>query len=305
MWRRFLSLAGCLTASAAVSQEQLIATWNIGGAERSANAIARSLDEFEDQVGALDLLVLQEIVSEEQVEAAAEAVGMPYWAVSDFSPPVGITENPYASLEVAVLSRLPLVRAAEWDTTGRAAPGDGYPPRTSSSDLASEELEIPLAAGPVPSRGFLRVDTSGGLAIYAVHWKSSLGESCNAADIQFAEEREVQAAGIVHDAEAALGRGATVIVAGDFNIQAPGRSPRVGTDPGADCRPRGTCEGICGGEGRDGYDDSIAMLLAMDEARLLSRDMPETFIGRFFPGGAIDHILVAGAGAKEFGTART
>ena len=138
-----------------------------------------------------------------------------------------------------------------------------------------------------------------------MHWKSSLGESCNTAGIGFAEEREAQAAGILRGAEAVLGGGATVIVAGDFNIQAPGRSPRVGLDPGEDCRPRGRCESACGGAGRDGYDDSIAMLLTMDRARLLSSDLPETFIGRCFPGGAIDYILVAGADTQTFGAART
>ena len=95
-------------------------------------------------------IVLQEIVSEEQVQAAAEALGLPHWAVSDFSPPTRITKNPYASLEVAVLSRTPLARAAEWDTTGRAAPGDGYPPRTSSSRVTTEELEIPLPMDALP-----------------------------------------------------------------------------------------------------------------------------------------------------------
>ena len=65
-----------------MSQEQLIATWNIAAAERSANEIAESLTALEDRVGALDLLVLQEIVSEEQVEAAAEALGLPSFRAS-------------------------------------------------------------------------------------------------------------------------------------------------------------------------------------------------------------------------------
>ena len=52
-------------------------------------------------------------------------------------------------------------------------------------------------------------------------------------------------------------------------------TPRAGIDPEEDCRPRGTCEGVCRGDGGDGYDDSIAMLLAMDEARLLSSELPK------------------------------
>ena len=90
--------------------------------------------------------------------------------------------------------------------------------------------------------------------------------------------------------------GRSLIVAGDFNIQAPGRVLRVGTDPGEDCAPTsGTCDGLCGPGGRDGYDDSIALLLGIDDsARLLSGELGSTYVARHFPGGAIDHLLVAG-----------
>ena len=43
----------------------------------------------------------------------------------------------------------------------------------------------------------------------------------------------------------------------------------------------------------------------MDGARLLSRELRETFIGRFFPGGAIHHILLAGENNEVFSTATT
>ena len=53
---------------------------------------------------------------------------------------------------------------------------------------------------------------------------------------------------------------------------------------------------MCGPQGRDGYDDSIAVLLALeDSARLLSGALAETYVARHYPGGAIDHLLVAGA----------
>ncbi|MBK5969531.1 MULTISPECIES: endonuclease/exonuclease/phosphatase family protein [Thiorhodovibrio] len=118
-----------------------------------------------------------------------------------------------------------------------------------------------------------------------------------------ARQREIQAVGLAEDSAAAIADGRTVIVAGDFNIQAPGRSLRVGTDPGEDCAPSdGRCEGICGTGGLDGYDDSIALLLGMDpSARLLSAELDSTYVLRHFPGGAIDHVLVAGPG--EFSAA--
>ena len=115
--------------------------------------------------------------------------------------------------------------------------------------IATEELVIPLPTDAVPSRGFLRVDTSGDLFIYAVHWKSPPG--AGQPTWGSPKGREAQAAGIIRDAEAFLGRGATVIVAGGFNIQAPGQSSRVGLDPGEDCRPRGSRQGTCGGAKSD------------------------------------------------------
>ena len=293
-------------AGSTAAAQEVIATWNIGGAQRGAAEIGDSVAALVEEVGALDLLVLQEVISEDQVEAAAEALGVEHWAISDFSPPVSITNNPFGSLEVAVISRTPIARAAEWDTTGRGLAGDDFPPRTSSDLVAAEELPINLPVDDtIPARGFLRVDLASGPSIYAVHWKSSRGESCNAADIEFARQREVQAAGILFDAAQILERDGTVIVAGDFNIQAPGRALRVGVDPSEDCVPTGTCEGVCAVGVADGYDDSIAALLTLEGARLLSADLPETFIGQMFPGGAIDRILVAGAGAGAFETATT
>ena len=114
-------------------------------------------------------------------------------------------------------------------------------------------------------------------------------------------------AGLAADAVGVLAAGRSLVVAGDFNSQAPGRVLRVGTDPGEDCAPTaGTCEGLCGAGGLDGYDDSIAILLGLDDsARLLSGDLDSTYVLRHFPGGAIDHVLVAGPAAAGFSEAST
>ncbi len=119
-------------------------------------------------------------------------------------------------------------------------------------------------------------------------------------------QREDQAIGLVQDASRMLDIGGSVIVGGDFNIQAPGRVPRVGSDPAVDCEPQGSCNGVCGPDAADGYDDSISILLGgLDGARLLSQDLPETFVAAFFPGSAIDHLLVAGPAAAGFSEATT
>lgn len=157
-----------------------------------------------------------------------------------------------------------------------------------------------------PSRGFLRADLEGGWSVYSVHWKSSRGDACNADDMDNAAQRENQATGLRMDAARVLDADRTLVVGGDYNIQAPGRVLRVGTDQEEDCDPQGLCEGVCGAGNADGYDDSVHLLLSLDAgARLLSRSLPEPYVAESFPGGAIDHILVAGPRASAFQTAGT
>jgi endonuclease/exonuclease/phosphatase family metal-dependent hydrolase len=285
-----------------------VMTWNIEGGEQPPRVIAERVTAALAETGPVEVLVLQEVIDEAQVAAAAEAGGFAHWAMSDFSPPVRITGAWFKSLEVAILSQIPIEALAEWDLTGRAPTGDGYAPRASDDGLPSREVRIAVDTGdPAPARGFLRADLADGWAVYAVHWKSSRGEDCTAEDREHARRREVQAAGLAADAARVLAEGRSLIVAGDLNIQAPGRVLRVGTDPAEDCAPSdGRCEGRCGPGGRDGYDDSLALLLAVDDsARLLSAALDSTYVARHFPGGAIDHILVAGPDAGGFAEART
>lgn len=304
-----LTAVGLLAAVGAAHADGLrLMSWNIEGGEQPPRVVAERVREALAEIGAVDVLVLQEVIDAAQVQAAAAAGGFPNWAMSDFSPPVRITGAWHESLEVAILSRLPIESAVEWDPTGRRPEGDGHPPRISDAAAPARERRIDVGTGgPPPSRGFLRADLTGGWSLYAVHWKSSRGKDCTAADRENARVREVQARGLAADAAARLAQGRTVIVAGDYNIQAPGRVLRAGTDPGEDCIPRdGRCEGICGPRGLDGYDDSISLLLAVDpSARLLTSTLDSTYILRRFPGGAIDHILVAGPRAAAFPAATT
>ena len=303
---RSISSSLALLASHPVAAQELrVVTWNIAGPERDAAALGQSAEELASAVGSVDVLILQEVISDEQVQAVAQALGHQHWVVSDFSPPLSVTGSPFGSLEVAVTSTVPIEAAAEWDPTGRAANGDNFAPRPSSELIVTEELELPSPMGDMSlDRGFLRVNLANGLSVYAVHWKSSRGQSCNADDMGFARQREAQASGVAQDAMLQIAEARTVVVAGDFNIQAPGRVLRVGTTPAVDCEPTGSCEGVCGAGGADGYDDSIAMLLDdLEGARLLSSNLPETYLAQSFPGGAIDHILVAGPLAGEFSDA--
>ena len=284
-----------------------VATWNIDGVGKTDAALAANAETMQADVGRLDVLILQEVISDAQLRSIAQTLDMPYWAISDLSPPVAITGNGFRSLEVAVLSRIPIEAAAEWDTTGREPTGDGYAPRVSSTNIPSTETVVEHPASDVrPSRGFLRVDLWGGLSVYAVHWKSSRGEGGTVADLDNAAERERQAEGVVADARRRLANGDSVLVGGDFNIQAPGRGERAGTDPTVDCTPGATDATACGPGGPDGYDDSVHLLLQVDPtARLLSLDVEPTFVAETFEGGAIDHLMVAGPLAESFSAART
>ena len=312
--RRFAALLlGALTLMGPLGEvcagPLTLMTWNTEGAEMAPAAFAKRIEQALGAVGQVDLLVLQEVIADDQVQAAAEAGGFAHWAMSDFSPPIEISGAWHKSLEVAVLSRLPIESAAEWDTTGRRPEGDGHPPLVSAPTTPTQERPVGLKIPDDlrPPRGFLRVDLANGLTIYAVHWKSSRGADCTTKARKQARLREVQAAGLAAEAATALAAGRTIIVAGDYNIQAPGRVLQVGTDPDEDCAPtRGRCDTLCGPGARDGYDDSIALLLALDDsARLLSGELDSTYVRREFPGGAIDHVLVAGPRAEAFSAATT
>lgn len=303
LFMSFLTIASCAHAQTS------FVTWNIAAAEIDDGEVAKRAQQMQDHFGAFDVLVLQEVVDEDQVAAAAQALGFEHWAISNFSPPVRITKNPFRSLEVAVLSKTePIQMAIEWDTTGRLSVGDGYPPIASSAETEVSEIDIAVTmpAGNV-SRGFLRVDFDTGISVYTAHWKSSRGAQCNVEDLTNAMKRETQSEGIQKDAEAVLQDGRSVVIAGDLNIQAPGDSLRSGVRVNKDCAPSGgTCKGSCGINAPgaiDGYDDSISMLMELTGARVLSTGLASTFVGKKTNAKAIDHIIVAGPLAVTFDTA--
>lgn len=299
-----LVISSGLAASAATAEAPKVLTWNINGGEQDKDILADNVLEMMLDVGDFDVLVIQEVISSQQVAEIAEKIGFDHWAISDFSPPVEITGKWFASLEVAVISRMPFVKVAEWDTTGRLPNGDPYNPRSSDTSVPTESLDLGLTIndGERPSRGFLRVDLKDGLSVYATHWKSSRGASGDE-DLENAAKRENNARGIAQDATAVLANGGSVIIAGDFNVQPIGNHVRVGSDEAEDCKPS---LGNCGEGGLDGYDDSMVILANLENGyRLLSAEVPPTYLGGNFGPGAIDHIAVAGPLAASFPVAAT
>ena len=291
-------------SNSAFAETPRVMTWNINGGEQDKDILASNAHQMMLDIGDFDILVLQEVISSEQVSEIADEIGFDHWAISDFSPPVHVTGKWFASLEVAILSRTPFLKVAEWDTTGRLPTGDPYDPRVSDATVPTESLDLRLTIsdGERPSRGFLRVDLDDGLSVYATHWKSSRGASGDE-DLVNAAKRENNARGIAKDAALILADGGSVIVAGDLNIQPIGKHVRVGSDTDIDCKPSLS---NCGTGGVDGYDDSMAILAGLENGyRLLSEDVPPTYLGGNFGSGAIDHIAVIGPIAAAFPTAST
>ncbi|WP_306141487.1 endonuclease/exonuclease/phosphatase family protein [Roseibium sp. MMSF_3412] len=292
-------VATCLAATSAFADTPQIVTWNINGGEQDKDILATNALEMMHDIGSFDVLVLQEVVSSRQVAEIADEIGFDHWAISDFSPPVETTGHWPKSLEVAIISRTPFEKIAEWDTSV-----DGYDPRASNEDWPTESLDLGLTinGSERPSRGFLRVDLADGLSVYAAHWKSSGGAKGDD-DLSNAAKRENNARGLAADASAVLQSGRSVVIAGDFNIQPIGKHVRVGSNVAEDCKPS---LNDCGAGGRDGYDDSMKILSEIGFGyRLLSAELPPTYLAGNFGPGAIDHIVVAGPLANSFPNAET
>ena len=79
-----------LFAAPATAEPPKVVTWNINGGEQDEDILAgHALDMMLD-IGDFDIIVLQEVISLEQVARIAEKIGFEHWAISDFSPPVEI-----------------------------------------------------------------------------------------------------------------------------------------------------------------------------------------------------------------------
>lgn len=289
----------CLTTTAALADTPQIVTWNINGGEQDKDILASNALEMMRDIGGFDILILQEVISSRQVAEIADEIGFDHWAISDFSPPVETTEHWPKSLEVAIISRTPFEKIVEWDTSP-----DRYDPRTSDENWPTDSVHLGLTfnGNERPSRGFLRVDLPDGLSVYAAHWKSSGGAQGDD-DLSNAAKRENNARGLLADASAVLQSGRSVVIGGDFNIQPIGKHERVGSDVAEDCTPS---LNDCGAGGLDGYDDSMKILSDIGFGyRLLSAELPPTYLAGNFGDGAIDHIVVAGPLANSFPAAET
>lgn len=284
----------------AVSEEVRIATWNVRNAS-TVDAVKLRSDQFREAAEEVrpDILVLQEVNSLAVVKEIGKVMGLDGYhaACSNFAP--GDPPD-FTGLEVGILSKYPLSRVIEYDST----------PDNKKSDAEPEEHAMPesvkLMGTPLgiekpkdEFRGYLwaRIDAIQ-LTIATVHLKSSRGEA-GPMDKENAEKREyvaaVVAVGVLEDMR--LWPNYTYVVAGDFNV---GHSDE--TKNGIDLKH--DCYQSC--EGKDLYDETHAIFNSGLVGGLkMHNQVGHTRMPTFpsFPSTPIDNIYVAGKGKDHFSRA--
>ena len=288
---RYLSLVLILVYFHATADEVRIVTWNVKDIFQVSDVQARANDF--DQAGSTlqpDILIIQEITSQAEAEAIADAMGLfrYYVTTSEF---VGGDSDTRSGFEVGVISKFPIAESVEFDPS----PG---------GNGAGEPLEVPLrtlSEFGVPNDGtargvlWVRIDEPK-ILINAVHLKSSVGRVGNS-DLANARKRERVVAAIAEQVhyDSAKFSDYAIVVAGDFNV---GHSDpaKVGTNLGNDCASG------CG-PGDDGYDDTHALLgggliYGLQMVNLALPITTTTFPG--FAGTPIDNIYVDALHAGQF-----
>lgn len=282
----------------AFSEETKIVSWN--ASPSLYEALSNRTEDFARIVNDLDpdVLVLIEMAGDLEVREIARSLG---WAKY-----YGVTSNwgvlstqVYFALEAAVISKIPIVAAIEYD----ASPDGHHELFSHSGTVSGLVAEKQLSASGIPGfgdtlratdRGTIRVDLENGLTIFPVHLKSNRNSACSsmndavktleknsivvpqdavrflengfpaatAATASNAKKRERVMAAVTIAANEAISSGRTAVIAGDFN---------TGYEPGkfgkqiADCQLSNfSCAKgpfpVSACQGGDGYDDTLGML---------------------------------------------
>lgn len=300
IYRTLLVLLCTIIATTAprAEEEIRIVTWNMKAA--LPEAIVLRKDDFANLSSTLnpDVLVLTEVNGLFEASFVAEALEWPeyYGVVTDLSV---ADVSAFNGLEVAVISRIPIAGAIEFDATPDRPPQYFSHGGVSGAVSPSEEIlnnNILPELGKLDryDRGTLRVDLVNQLTLFPVHLKSNRNSECSAikravsaiksqdadlaADLEMyfengfhkatdrhiknAEKRERMIASVVLKAEEAVSEGRTVIISGDFNV---GFEEGKSGSELEDCTLSNfSCETgpfpTTACTGGDGYDDTLAIL---------------------------------------------
>jgi endonuclease/exonuclease/phosphatase family metal-dependent hydrolase len=274
------------------SQSLRIVDWNVEALFEPSAAQDRS-EDFQKFVDDLkpDILLLQEVTKLATVEKVRDLMGLEGYHIvmSDFEQN---DSGRFNALEVAILSRLPLVNVLEFDRSPDNQTGD-------PDEQKLERVDLLGIAETGTSRGFLYAEApEANLIVIVTHLKSSNG-LIGEPDRQNAQKRELVAAAIaeqVNDILMREGNAQTVLVAGDFNVGE------------TDAAKNGSvlAEDHAGSQAGDLYDDTHAILSAgliggLQMTSLTKSLGRETYVGASFPGtGPIDVIYVAGPSVNQF-----
>lgn len=251
--RSLLLASGTLLATHTLAADVKIVSWNIA-ASPYEQVLARASDykEMADTLSP-DVIVLIELTGRPDIKAIANAIGWQTYYATMSDGQVQRNEI-HMSLEVGVLSKIPITSVIEFDPKPE---GRTHPVMTKSKpdgDSSIPVTEMPLKGTgmmglAVTDRGTLRVDLANGLTVFPVHLKSNSNDACYAADQSighlkklelpalpalqtvldngsdvkakedkdnaFKRERVIAATKTVADQAVADGR--TVLIAGDWN----------------------------------------------------------------------------------------
>jgi exonuclease III len=297
MKRAIVSLAAlCAWTTCCLAEPTTIVSWNIGpGLEESM------LDRQADFAGldaelAPDVIVMVEVIGRTGAEIVAKHLGWSEYhvAVSDLSVP---NTAAHEGLEVAVISRIPMIRVTEYDVkldgrTHQVFGSLGTLPVTEELLTSSGLSQVQPTGGN--DRGTLRVDLANGLTIIPVHLKSNINNACSDAvdakrslqnmaidvpaklttsiaegfarqvdaDKRNAAERERVMAAVKVVADKANAEGRTTIIAGDFNTSfEQGKAGSAFADCDLqpfECKKAPFPAAACAAG--DGFDDTFAIL---------------------------------------------
>lgn len=194
-------LAMSVLAASPAAADTTFATWNLGAAwDGAIEARAEQFRTAAEAVGA-DVYVVQEVMSLAGAETIAGHLGIAdaHIAVSDFTATSEQGDdddkaNVFFHLEVAVISRIPILSAQEleFDRDDATGPIVNKPSIATSRgrlfvpNMVWETLDSPTQRGLRWSRGVLRVELEGDMVIYAIHAKSDFNGFCY--DIRTAAE---------------------------------------------------------------------------------------------------------------------
>lgn len=283
------------------TKEVRVVTWNAGEIfHRKIEKIANERGDFVTERGQdfrnlrkdvrPDVILLQEVTSARQIEKIKELLGLPYAAISNFSP----DNFSFSSLEVAIISRFPLSNVTEYDETP-----DGRSPNLEERPLQAPKLEGISEVENI--RGFLTAEIEEFGAIGAVvHLKSARGDS-GREDAENAEKREYVIAALAEVLSRWMEANpeGTTLVGGDFNV----------AERDASKNGHNLLQDHFAPSNLDRYDDTHAILtrglVNGFKMRSLSRDLGESYTARDFGDiGPIDCLYVAGRHASRFGAAK-